>query len=661
MKRRLLLLSLFLFSFSLSFSSSLDSLRNVVKESYLAQSSDTRAKSWISALRTDGSWPDIDYTDQSRSLWQLEKHLDRIISLSSLHTPLSTKKAISALRFWFKGNFVNPNWWYQKIGIPRRILAIAYQLDENIPDDLRPEVIKSLSVIDSDDYPARPGGDRIQVISNHAKALLWQRDEARATQLFAKIEAEAQFGPIEETMYDASGGQEVRNEHRPAGRGFQSDMTFHHRGDRVDCTMTYGMEVPEFYTQWALMLQSTPWRFTDEHTHFIIDYLLDAVRWHLVNDEQVEPSALNRELARPGKAEFNKTEILQRLLCLCNGYREDELKSFAAHANNLIGARYFWQSDYFAFKNANYQAAVRMHSHRNANQEYPHNSEGIKNHFRGDGACHFSPSGARGVEYHQIWPVFNFSMVPGTTSPLLTEMPPMNEVQMRRSPIFFSGAITDKSLAACAMDFKTYRNDLQARKSWFFFDEGYVCLGTGITSTLPDTIVTTIEQSLLPCHARYTLIGDNPVMETEGMRHGTWANVVRDSEFADIEASLPVYSLAINHGVRPENASYAYTVAPLSTPENAVWYKVIAQNNIAHAVTSADENVGFCVFFEPGRIEICGHSVTVAEPCMLMLRNGKRYVCDPTRQQYQLHVTIDGESKEIRIPTWQYAGTTVEF
>lgn len=663
--RLLFFVLLFLPSPLVGWTASLDSIRAIVLHSYISQSSDSNAKDYIRSLRNNGSWPDIDYADKSPSLWQLEKHLHRISAIAVYAHHAKQKEqtrafaaAISALRYWFAGGFVNPNWWYQKIGIPRLILAIAYQLDENIPDDLRPQVVEALNVIDSDDYPSRPGGDRIQVISNHAKSLLFQRDEIHTAQLFAKIEAEAQFAPIEETMYDAGGGLEVRNEHRPAGRGFQSDMTFHHRGDRVDCTLTYGMEIPEFYTQWAMILRNTQWRFAEEHTRFIIDYYLDAVRWHLVNDGYVEPSAYNRELARLEKEEFNMNSILQRLLALCDGYRQDELLAFQKGDPPLFGCRYFWQSGYFVFKGINYQSAVRMHSRRNANQEYAHNSEGIKNHFRGDGSCHLSVTGK---EYDQIWPVFNFSMVPGTTSPLLKEMPTMKEVQLRRSPIVFSGAITDKRLGACAMDFKSYRNDLTARKSWFFFNEGYVCLGTGITSSLPDTIITTIEQSLLPRQGRYHQISHNPLIETEGMRNGSWSNVVRNAEHSSIASSQSVYSLAINHGVRPKDASYAYTVSPLSTPEGCVWYKVIAQTDTLHAVTSADESVAFGVFFAPGSIEIMGHSISVSEPCMLMLIGDKRYISDPTHLQYQLHVCVDGENKEISVPTWQFAGTTVEF
>lgn len=673
MNRWLYLFLLLFFSAAHSYSSTLDSLRNVVRATYLVNTkhaeetklTDINTKNCIRSLRADGSWADIDYSDQSRSLWQLEKHLDRISAIAVYAYYCKGKEqkraydaAVKALRYWFSGHFVNSNWWYQKIGIPRRILAIAYQLEDSIPQDLYPLVVETLNVIDSDDYPARPGGDRIQIISNHAKALLWQHDEVRTPHLFAKIEAEAQFGSMEETMYDAAGGQEVRNEHRPAGRGFQSDMTFHHRGDRVDCTITYGMEVPEFYTSWAVMLRDTPWRFSTEHTRFIIDYYLDAVRWHLVNDKFVEPSAFNRELARPGKGEFNRKAITQRLISICDGYREDELRSMTVTGNHPVGCHYFWQSDYFVFKCSTYQSAVRMHSCRNANQEYPHNLEGIKNHFRGDGACHLTVSGR---EYDQIWPVFNFSMIPGTTSPLLTKMPPINEVQMRKSPIIFSGGITDGQLGACAMDFCSYRNDLKARKSWFFFNEGYVCIGTGISSSLPDTIITTIEQSILPRHGRYTQILNNPLIETEGMRQGSWENVTLDSEYTTAKLSLPIYSLAINHGVHPENACYAYAVSPLSTPEEAIWYKMVAQTDTVHAVTSADETVGFCVFFDPGSIEIMGHCINVEEPCILMLRGGKRYVADPTRKEYQMHITIDGERKEIRIPTWQYAGTTVEF
>jgi chondroitin AC lyase len=145
------------------------------------------------------------------------------------------------------------------------------------------------------------------------------------------------------------------------------------------------------------------------------------------------------------------------------------------------------------------------------------------------------------------------------------------------------------------------------------------------------------------------------------MRQGSWENVTLDSEYTTAKVSLPIYSLAINHGVHPENARYAYAVSPLSTPEGSIWYKVLTLSDTVHAVLSSDETTGFCVFFAPGSVDIMGHNISVEEPCMLMLRGGKRYIADPTRREYQLHVTIDGERKEIRIPTWQYAGTTVEF
>lgn len=674
---RQFLLSLSLFCGALCLhASTMDSLRAVVCHDYVALPVDDHAGGWVKTLRPDGSWPDIDYADQSRSFWQLEKHLDRISAIALYARQCGKAKeqtrarqaAVAALRYWFAGGFTNPNWWYQKIGMPRRLLAIAYQLDDSLPADLRPLMAKALAAIDSDDYPARPGGDRIQVISNHAKALLWQGDETSTVRLFAKLEAEAQFGQLEETMYDAAGGLEVRNGHRPAGRGFQRDRTFHHRGDRVDCTLTYGMEVPEFFSQWALMLRRTPWRFSDEHVRFIIDYVLDAVRWHLVGDTYAEPSALNRELARPNHTEFHHAAIVDRLLTLCDGYRRDELLAFQRADTHPVGCRYFWQSGYFVFKSEGYETAVRMHSERNANQEYPHNSEAIRNHFRGDGACHLSVSGR---EYDAIWPVFDFSRVPGTTSPLLSEMPPMNEVQLRRSPMTFAGGVTDGTLGACAMDFKTYRNDLRARKSWFFFPEGYLCLGSGISSSLPDTIVTTVEQSLLPRHGRYTVIDGGRLIESEGTRHGAWSHVVRGAEHETLTASRDVYALSIDHGVRPVDASYAYAVAPLSTPADARWYEIVHHDNVVHAVRSTDETVLFCVFFEPGSVTTSTDVITVGEPCILMLRDGRRYIMDPTHGEYQLHVSItprdeyaaqgDRSPIAVRIPTWQYAGTTVEF
>ncbi|MDE6161507.1 MAG: hypothetical protein K2F77_07605, partial [Muribaculaceae bacterium] len=65
-------------------SSSLEAVRAAIRTEYMQgrPADDTRILAM--AIGSDGRWADIDYTDSSRSLWQLEKHLDRLIDMALL-------------------------------------------------------------------------------------------------------------------------------------------------------------------------------------------------------------------------------------------------------------------------------------------------------------------------------------------------------------------------------------------------------------------------------------------------------------------------------------------------------------------------------------------------------------------------------------------------
>jgi hypothetical protein len=137
--------------------------------------------------------------------------------------------------------------------------------------------------------------------------------------------------------------------------------------------------------------------------------------------------------------------VVKKLLQLSEGYRTGELQRYAAWQDGLqeydgTYAHHFWQSEYFVFSRPQYQTAVRLHSVRNANQEAAHNHEGLRNHFRGDGACHLSVDGQ---EYSGLQPVFDFRMIPGVTSPLLPYDPleAWGSVNVLTSDIQFAGAV----------------------------------------------------------------------------------------------------------------------------------------------------------------------------------------------------------------------------
>lgn len=676
MKRLSVILLVFTAAFA-SWAASLDDVRNAVKTQYIQSVPSAPLSSLMEVLDETGRWADIDYADKSPSLWQLEKHLDRMVDLALAYKNGNSSDSvlksaiINTIDCWFDGNFTNPNWWYAKIGVPRRMLALAYILDEDLSPDHRARIDKTLDAIDSDDFPARPGGDRIQVLSNHAKVMLWRNDNEGVAEILKKIEAEARIAPHEEIMYDAGGNAAVRNDWRPSGRGVQADMSFHHRGDRVDSTVTYGLELPEYFSYWASLLKDTDYAFQSRAIHFIIDYFLDGVSRHLVAGQYVEPTILNRELSRPDAGNFNR-DIIRKLIEISDGYREEELTASLVGdpASNPGYADYFHQSGYFAFSRPGFHSAVRMYSQRNANQEAPHNNEGIRNHFRGDGACMLSVSGR---EYLGIWPDFDFRMIPGATTPLIPYEPleSWGDVVVMNSPIKFAGAVTDSVYGAVGFDFQSSRCDLSARKGYFFFDDGYLCLGSGVSSTSPYEIVTTVEQSLSPSgscdssgnaysHAgnTYTILQGSANGGVE-LRKGKWSNCVRNVEYADSLVENNVFTLSISHGTSPQEDRYAYYVSPESSGVATPSIQILSNEKECQAVASADGKTIYIILYEPGEIDTPAGMIGADSPCIIMIRDMSRiYVADPTHELQEVNLKTPGGTRNVHFPKGDDAGSS---
>ena len=79
-------------------------------------------------LKSDGSFSDLDYSDRTRGGWKLSEHLSRLLSMaiafkSQQNSYFQSQKLklplFSVLDYWLKNDFINPNWWYPEIGVPK--------------------------------------------------------------------------------------------------------------------------------------------------------------------------------------------------------------------------------------------------------------------------------------------------------------------------------------------------------------------------------------------------------------------------------------------------------------------------------------------------------------------------------------------------------------
>jgi hypothetical protein len=89
------------------------------------------ALGFAAALNGSCFWPDINYEDENRAMWDTVIHLSpRTTALIAAVTDPSSslygnatvlRKAICALNVWLVYQFQNPNWWYAAIGAYMRV------------------------------------------------------------------------------------------------------------------------------------------------------------------------------------------------------------------------------------------------------------------------------------------------------------------------------------------------------------------------------------------------------------------------------------------------------------------------------------------------------------------------------------------------------------
>src|SRR5204863_7093749 len=116
---------------------------------------------------------------------------------------------------------------------------------------------------------------------------------------------------------------------------------------------------------------------------------------------------------------------------------------------------------------------------------------------------------------------------------------------------------------------------------------------------------------------------------------------------------LNVFSAWVDHGVNPNNASYAYAVVPhvtagaLDSYYNNLPISVLANTASLQAVRNNTLGITQAVFYAAGTLTLAnGMTVTTSDPCLVMLREIpaggiELSVSDPTHSLAQVRVTIN--------------------
>lgn len=629
----------------------------------------------LAKLNEDGSFQGINYEDLSRTAsFPHGGHTRDLVYLARAYQSKTSAfyqdktlkdRIISGLTYWVKHDFVGDNWHDNQITTPTNLGNLMLIIGAELPKDLVAKAHPMIGRANLSASGARPSGDRIVIAGILAKNLLFTGDYQAFDKVIKIIEGEMKFATGE--------------------RGLQHDYSFHHREDRVNNTSSYGYgKYANAYGEWSYYVAGTKYAFAKEKINQLVDYYLDGIYKQMVYGVYEDISVKNRSVTIKSTFQPQSTLEIERLFASTD-YRKAELQEIVRLRKGEAKptksfAKFFWQTEHFVVQRPHFYTSVRMFSTRNRNMEEPYNGPGKPTHHRADGTNYLM---LRGDEYHNIWPVYDWQKISGTTILQKPQLPGSDQIQ-KPGLTDFVGAVNDDVRGAVAFDFKSPHDGTEAKKSWFFFDNEYVCLGTAIRSTADLPVFTTINQTLMQSDvqmmhdgSRQTAPKGNRTLDKVRWVHhnnvgyifpkpaivslsnqaqtGRWSDITDQKNISRELVSEDVFTLGFDHGKKPGGASYQYIVVPGVSAEQLSQtadanrsIEILANTADLQAVKHTQLGITQAAFYKAGTIDIePGLRVGLDSQGMAMVttRNGRittLTVADPSRKLNRLTLSVTG-------------------
>ena len=465
----------------------------------------------------------------------------------------------------------------------------------------------------------------------------------------------------------------------PEAEGIQADGSFHQHG-RLLYNQGYGTVLLECTLRFLAAADGTPYGPPPSAMAAVDRFAVDGDAW-MFRGATFDWGVCGRSICRVGATGDAPVRRLLADLARYPSPRATEL-SAAVTDPGPVGNRHFWCSDYMVQRRPDYFASVRMYSTRVFNTDTLTTGENKESHHIADGATCLM---VRGDEYLDIYPVWDWLRIPGTTVEQDTPFPPKKIKRLGKSD--FVGGASDGSVGCAAMDL-TY-DALHAHKAWFCFDHAMACLGAGVTCGTRNPVLTTLNQCLLrgPAYGAagpvppgehrladprwlwhdgigYVLAGPAKVDLKVGPQRGAWSDIGTGPE-ATVERG--VFNLAIDHGAGPRDGRYAYVLLPGATRDQTAAaaahlpVEVVSNTPELQAVWEPGDGVLQAVFHEPGEASAGGIRVAVDRPCLLVYRRDKGTVSvsNPLNVANAVTVRVDGRAVRMDLPGGMDAGSTV--
>ena len=496
----------------------------------------------LATLREDGSWSDINYQDKTRSGWKVKEHVERIFPMCRyyrvlVHENQKEKAGVlfqqikQTLQWWVDHNPISPNWWHNEVGIPKTLGSALLLVWDELPKTLQDGLTKVL--FEQHVRFGMTGQNKVWKAGNMLIRAILSEDEQMLAEARNVIASEIRRGE---------------------GEGIQSDWSYHQHGAQQQFG-NYGLAYISTMSFYDELFQDTELAFSDEQRSILRNFIDYGYGWTLWNGH-LDVNCLNRQLFR--NVVTNKYHVVQLSAKSLKG----------AGAASPQGNHFFPCSDMTIHRMNNWMASIKMHSNRVVGTEQL-NGDNQQGYYTADGATYVY---TKGDEYDNIFPLWDWRKIPGTTCYQSSEPVPNERARIsRRNHSDFVGGISEGTTGVTAMQLN--RNGLQAKKLWAFTDDLMVCLGTDIkTDSLP--VATTLEQCNATAHSRwiscganryllhdkgYIILDDAQPIVTMEERTGDWNKIMKTYKPYTVKGY--VATMYIDHGLT-HDGSYQYVIVP---------------------------------------------------------------------------------------------------
>lgn len=634
----------------------LQRIREQLYRSFTVEEMDKNATSLMKLMSPEGIWPQLDYQCYFRTNWEPLDHVNRIKRMaiaytcpeSSLYGNQVLYRAIDkAARSWNKFKPASFNWWYNQIAAPKAMADVLALMESGIAK-LSPNVVEGwMEMMAASDPRKWTGANKMDIAVHHiVRGCILKNDSIVDTNV------KEFFQPV--CISDKE--------------GIREDMSYQQHNTQLYIG-GYGAVFIDNISKIAPLFVGTKYALSPEKVDLFSKFVRNTYL-NVFRSRYMDFSVCGRSLSRSKTLDLGDcADLFEKMKKLDPSHADDyaEVAQRFATKNPMIGRKdqntFFYLSDYMLHNRKRYDFSVRAVSSRTCRSESG-NGENQYGTYVSEGATNIRVSGD---EYLDIFPVWEWDKIPGTTAPE-GEVKNRNEWGVLGKSDFVGG-VSDGMYGVMTYAMDDY--GIQANKSWFMFDNEIVCLGAGIGGSVDKAVNTSVNQ----CH----LVGDvfasvdgnlakfaadsqvdtklkgwlwhnkvgyyfpdtTEVTVKNTMQSGKWSKINFNQSGENI--SKPVFNVWIHHGVKPDKGTYAYYVLPgVASPASLKYYDekgilLLSNTEKLQAVQNLKLDILQAVFYEAGELQVGEQTLRVTQPCVVMIKgmqsgNVEILIADPTRK-----------------------------